>query len=216
MDNMGNGKVLHQMDQRKFLLYPKHVGNLGQTMVVDGSTSLYTQSQLQRWGLMSMGLIPTHQAHIALGHGVVYLVVCGGLLDSCVFFYTRGFDRSQQSQNRQISWFPSKVSGKTTMNDQTNWCIGGCQFTSAAARGSLAGFKIQKFSTQDDDLLHLGTRKALSLIGSCRCSFASCLPILATGTCDPPTGMLQHKFTLPMPQTTMEPPMDPKHAVRSF
>jgi len=44
MDNMGNGKVLHQMDQRKFLLYPKHVGNLGQTMVVDGSTSLYTQS----------------------------------------------------------------------------------------------------------------------------------------------------------------------------
>lgn len=26
MDNMGKGKVLHQMDQRKFLLYPKHGG----------------------------------------------------------------------------------------------------------------------------------------------------------------------------------------------
>ncbi len=42
----------------------------------------------------------------------------------------------------------------------------------------------------------MGLAKALSLIGSCRCSFA-CLPILATGTCEPPTGMLQYNSHYP-------------------
>ncbi len=53
------------------------------------------------------------------------------------------------------------------------------------------------------------------LIGSYKCSLAT-FQYLATGTCDPPAGMLQlnsHYYYPCHKQTTMEPPMDPKHAV---
>lgn len=94
MDNMGKGRVLTSNGPEKISFVPKVCWELGTNYGGRWFYQFVYSILASETGLMSMGLIPTHQDHIALGHGVVYLVVCGGLLDSCVFFYTRGFDRS--------------------------------------------------------------------------------------------------------------------------
>lgn len=92
--------------------------------------------------------------------------------------------------------FASKVSGKDHHewpNQLVHWWVLVHQRSSPWVPGWVQDSKVLNWGRRS---LHLGTRKALSLIGSCRCSFA-CLPILATGTCEPPTGMLQYNSHYP-------------------